>query len=219
MTFSPAETASRIDHTLLRPDALPRDIENLCFEAVEHGFKSVCINPWHLPLASRFLKNEKPFPITVVGFPLGAGLSSSKACEAADAVAAGAREIDMVMNIGALKADDHETVATDIQAVVRAAGCPVKVILETCLLSDAEKALACRLATDSGAAFVKTSTGFSHGGAKIEDIVLTRREAGPQVKVKASGRIKTYSQAVALLEAGAERLGTSASVSIIKGGG
>ncbi len=219
MTLTPAEMASRIDHTLLRADALPQDIEVLCREAVDYGFKSVCVNPWHLPLAARLLKGEKSFPITVVGFPLGAGLASSKAREASDAVGCGAREIDMVLNIGALKSGDQETVSAEIRAVVRTAGCPVKVILETCLLSNEEKTLACRLAAESGAAFVKTSTGFSFGGAEIDDIVLMRREAGPEVQVKASGGIKTWERALAMIEAGARRLGTSASVAIVKEGG
>lgn len=211
-----AALAACIDHTLLKADATPDDIERLCAQAVRHGFKSVCVNPWHLPLAARTLRGSPVLAITVAGFPLGAAQTLIKAREAGLAVEQGAAEVDMVQNIGALKAGDLATVRQDIFEVVRACGpAPVKVILETCLLTDAEKELACRLAVDAGAAFVKTSTGFGPGGATEADIRLMRNVVGPQVGVKASGGLKTLGAALRMLAAGANRLGASASVHMI----
>ncbi len=211
------EAAARIDHTLLSPDAGPAGVERLCAEAVEHGFAAVCVTPWLLPLAARLLCGHSPLPITVVGFPLGADLAVSKAEEAARLVSLGAAEIDMVLNVGALKAGQSALVREDIAGVVAAAGdAPVKVIIEACLLTDEEKIAACGLAAEGGAAFVKTSTGFSRGGATVEDIRLLRRAAPPHLRIKASGGIRTASQARALFAAGADRLGASASVAILR---
>jgi deoxyribose-phosphate aldolase len=215
--MTPQEAAARIDHTLLSPDAGPAGVERLCDEAVEHGFAAVCVNPWLLPLAARLLSGHAPLPITVVGFPLGADLAVSKAEETARLVSLGAAEIDMVLNVGALKAGEYGLVRADIAGVVAAAGnAPVKVIIEACLLTDEEKATACRLVAEGGAAFVKTSTGFSRGGATVEDIRLLRRAAPPHLRIKASGGIRTASQARALFAAGADRLGASASVAILR---
>ena len=214
--LTPAALAACIDHTLLKPDATPADIERLCAQAVRFGFKAVCVNPWHLSLAVRCLRNSAPAAITVAGFPLGASQTLVKAREAGLAVEQGAAEVDMVLNIGALKAGEMALVRQDIFEVVQACGpAPVKVILETCLLTDAEKELACRLAVDAGAAFVKASTGFSSGGATEADVRLLRSIVGPQIGVKASGGIRTLDDALRLLAAGADRLGASASVRMI----
>lgn len=215
-SLTPAALAACIDHTLLKPDATPADIERLCAQAVRFGFKAVCVNPWHLPLAVRCLRNSAPAAITVTGFPLGASQTLVKAREAGLAVEQGAAEVDMVLNIGALKAGEMALVRQDIFEVVQACGpAPVKVILETCLLTDAEKELACRLAVDAGAAFVKTSTGFASGGATEADVRLLRSIVGPQIGVKASGGIRTLDDALRMLAAGADRLGASASVRMI----
>ena len=214
--LTPAALAACIDHTLLKPDATPADIERLCAQAVRFGFKAVCVNPWHLSLAVRCLRNSAPAAITVAGFPLGASQTLVKAREAGLAVEQGAAEVDMVLNIGALKAGEMALVRQDIFEVVQACGpAPVKVILETCLLTDAEKELACRLAVDAGAAFVKTSTGFASGGATEADVRLLRSIVGPQIGVKASGGIRTLDDALRMLAAGADRLGASASVRMI----
>lgn len=221
--------AGRIDHTVLSPAATRADIARLCEEAVAHGFKAVCVNPCRLPLAVDLLRGLSngggPLPITVCGFPLGASDPQAKAREAGLAVQAGAREVDMVLNIGALRDGDADFVRADIAGVVSAcAGIPVKVILETCLLTGREKELACRLAVEAGAAYVKTSTGFAGGGATEADIALMRRVVdalapGPdrRIGVKASGGIRTRADALRLLAAGADRLGASASVSIVTG--
>lgn len=214
-----AELARYIDHTLLRADATPADIEKLCREAREHGFASVCVNSAHVALAARLLEGAVTRPIAVVGFPLGAAASSAKAFEAAEAVRMGAAEIDMVVAIGALKARDFRAVLDDIVAVVRAsAPAPVKVILETSQLSEEEKIAACVLSKAAGAAFVKTSTGFGGGGATVEDIELMRRIVGSDLGVKASGGVRSADDARRLLAAGANRLGASASVAIVSGG-
>jgi deoxyribose-phosphate aldolase len=216
-SLSPLELARKIDHTLLKADARRQDIERLCQEARENGFATVCVASHWIPLATELLMGCATVPIAVVGFPLGSCLSSVKAFEAREAIRLGAREIDMVLAIGALKNGESETVREDIRQVVAAATpYPVKVILETSLLSDAEKALACRLAVEAGAAFVKTSTGFSSGGATVEDIRLLRETVGPKIGVKASGGIRTRADALALLAAGADRIGASASVAIVK---
>jgi len=215
---TPAEIAGCIDHTLLSPDAVRADIERLCAEALACGFKSVCVNPHHLPLAAELLSGQAPLAITVCGFPLGASQTEVKEREAALAVEQGAAEVDMVLNIAALKDGDAELVRRDIARVVRAcAGALVKVILETCLLTDAEKELACLLAAEAGAAFVKTSTGFSRAGATEADVRLLRRVVGESLGVKASGGIRTRDDALRMLAAGANRLGASASVQIIGG--
>ncbi|MDO9083235.1 MAG: deoxyribose-phosphate aldolase [Humidesulfovibrio sp.] len=231
--WTPAALAACIDHTLLKPDATVADIERLCAQAVRYGFKAVCVNPWRLPLAVELLRGQVmrsgplpiTVPITVVGFPLGAAQTLAKAREAALAVEQGAAEVDMVLNIGALKDNELALVRQDVAEVVRACGCvPVKVILETCLLTDAEKELACRLAVDAGAAFVKTSTGFSFiktgtgfagGGATEADVRLLRRVVGPEIGVKASGGIRTLDEALRMLAAGASRIGASAPVRMI----
>ncbi len=218
--WTPAALAACIDHTLLRPDATAADIERLCAQAVRYGFKAVCVSPWRLPLAVELLRSQGmrsgPLPITVAGFPLGAAQTLAKAREAALAVEQGAAEVDMVLNIGALKDNELALVRQDVAEVVRACGCvPVKVILEACLLTDAEKELACRLAVDAGAAFVKTSTGFGSGGATEADVRLLRRVVGPEIGVKASGGIRTLDEALRMLAAGASRIGASASVQMI----
>jgi deoxyribose-phosphate aldolase len=209
-----------IDHTLLKPEAVPAQIERLCGEALEHGFATVCVNGAWVTLAARLVAGSGVGIAAVAGFPLGAGSSEAKACEAADEVAAGATEVDMVINVGALKAGDDGLVAGDVAAVVGAAGpeVAVKVILEAALLTDDEKVRACELAVASGAAFVKTSTGFGPGGATVGDVALMRRAVGQAIGVKAAGGIRSREQAEAMVAAGASRLGTSASVHILSGG-
>jgi len=211
-----SEIAAIIDHTCLAPDAGTRDIRRLCTEAAEHGFKSVCVNPIWVEEASDLLRDHPPLVCSVVGFPLGA--TPAKAWETERAVAAGAGEIDMVIPVGHLKQGSHSLVHRHIAEVVEAAaGRPVKVILETCLLSADEKVAACLLAVDAGAAWVKTSTGFSSGGATVEDVRLMADTVGDKASVKASGGIRTFEDAVAMLEAGASRLGCSRSVEIVSG--
>lgn len=218
MTISPANLASMIDHTLLAPGATAGDIERLCDEAVRYGFASVCVNSMWVPLCAERLAGSSPAVCTVVGFPLGAMHTQGKAQETELARRLGAGEFDMVVPVGALKAGDDAYVQADIAAVVAAAGgLTVKVILETSLLSDAEKRRACALATAAGAHFVKTSTGFGGGGATVADLALMRAAAGAQVKLKASGGIRTLADAQAMVAAGAHRLGTSQSVAIMTG--
>lgn len=209
------DIASFIDHTNLKPDAVSADIAKLCGEAAAWKFYSVCVNSCHVEAASRLLSGTGVKVCSVVGFPLGAALSGAKACEAELAARNGASEIDMVINIGALKEGSDSFVKDDIGAVVRAVpGCVVKVILETALLTDEEKKRGCMLAVQAGAHFVKTSTGFSSGGAVLSDVELMRGAVGPSFGVKASGGIRDYETAAAMINAGANRLGTSASVSI-----
>jgi deoxyribose-phosphate aldolase len=216
--MTPADIAKLIDHTLLKPTATEADIRVVCEEARHHGFASVCVNSCFVPLVARELKGSGVKVCTVVGFPLGAMATKSKAAETRQALADGAEEIDMVLHVGHLLAGDHDSVREDIRAVVDAAqGRPVKVILETVFLSDAQKETACRLAVEAGAAFVKTCTGFAGGGATVEDIALMRRVVGPRIGVKASGGIRDAAGAVALVEAGATRLGASAGVAIVEG--
>ncbi len=217
MPAASGDLARRLEHTQLRPGASAADIERLCAEAREHNLLAVCLAPFRLPLAVRLLAGSGVFCVCVAGFPLGSQTTAAKAREAAEAVAAGAAEIDMVLNVGALKDRDEAVVAADIAAVVRAAAAPVKVILETALLTDQEKILACRLAADAGASFVKTCTGFSGGGATIEDVALLRAHVPARMGVKASGGVRTRAQAEALLGAGACRLGTSSSLAILAG--
>ncbi len=208
--------ASMIDHTLLKPEATPAQVEKLCAEAAEYHFASVCVNPVYIPLAARLLKDTGVKVCCVVGFPLGAIAPEQKAAEAASCAAMGAEELDMVIHIGAAKAGDWALVQRDIEGVVKAAaGRTVKVIIETCLLTDEEKVRACEAAKAAGAHFVKTSTGFSTGGATTHDIALMRKTVGPEMGVKASGGIRDYATAMAMIEAGANRIGASAGIEIV----
>jgi len=210
------EMSSYIDHTLLKPEATREDIIRLCREAVKYKFYSVCINPSHVLTAARELQNTGVKVCAVVGFPLGATTTEVKAFEAAEAVDNGADEIDMVIHIGALKSGDQDYVRNDIAAVVRAAKkSSVKVIIETGLLSENEKKLACSLASEAGAAFVKTSTGFGPGGASIADIQLMRETVGPKVGIKASGGVRTAETAREMIKAGATRIGTSSGPALV----
>lgn len=208
--------AAMIDHTLLKPEAIPAQIEKLCAEAAEYHFASVCVNPVYIPLAARLLKGTGVKVCCVVGFPLGAIAPEQKAAEAASCAAMGAEELDMVIHVGAAKAGDWALVQRDIEGVVKAAaGHTVKVIIETCLLTDEEKVKACEAAKAAGAHFVKTSTGFSTGGATTHDIALMRKTVGPEMGVKASGGIRDYATAMAMIEAGANRIGASAGIAIV----
>jgi deoxyribose-phosphate aldolase len=213
------ELSKCIDHTILKPDTTPGDIEKLCAEAKEHDFATVFVPSCYIRLAASLLRKSGVKVGAAVGFPLGWATTQTKMAEARQAVKHGAREVDMVMNVGALKAGNHDLVKKDIRKVVRTVGrsIPVKVILETGLLTDAEKVTACELAEKAGAEYVKTSTGTGHGGATVEDIRLIRKTVGDRMKVKAAGGIRTYEQARALLEAGADRIGTSAGVEIVRG--
>lgn len=214
--------AGMIDHTLLKPDATSDKIAQLCFEARKYHFASVCVNPTHVKLCADLLRESDVKVCTVIGFPLGATSAEVKAFEARNALDNGATEIDMVINIGALKAGESELVAKDIRGVVEtvhAAGALVKVIIETALLTDEEKVIACLLAKEAGADYVKTSTGFSGGGATVHDIALMRKTVGPSVGVKASGGVHNREEAEALVAAGATRIGASAGVKIIQAGG
>lgn len=212
------DLASYIDHTLLKPDATRDEVIKLCDEARKYGFATVCLNSANIALAARLLHGCTTRPIAVVGFPLGAGTTNAKVFETREAVRAGAAEIDMVINQGALKSRDYALVESDIRAVVVAASpAPVKVILETGGLDRDSKIIACALAKAAGAAFVKTSTGFGPGGATAEDIVLMRSIVGSDMGVKASGGIRTTADATRMVEAGASRIGASASVAIVTG--
>lgn len=208
--------ASMIDHTLLKPEATPAQVEKLCAEAAEYHFASVCVNPVYIPLAARLLDGTGVKVCCVVGFPLGAIAPEQKAAEAASCAAMGAEELDMVIHVGAAKAGDWALVQRDIAGVVKAAaGRTVKVIIETCLLTDEEKVKACEAAKAAGADFVKTSTGFSTGGATTHDIALMRKTVGPEMGVKASGGIRDFATAMAMIEAGANRIGASAGIEIV----
>ncbi len=214
----PKELAKYIDHTLLKPDATKAQLEKLCREAVEHSFATVCVNSSNIPTVKKFLQGSSVKPIAVVGFPLGAATTAAKVFEAEEAIREGALEIDMVMNIGALKSKNYETVFYDIQKVVEACRTiPVKVILETSMLDTQEKMIACVLAKLARASFVKTSTGFGGGGATVEDIELMRNIVGGDMGVKASGGIRTFEDAVKMIEAGANRIGSSNSVAMVTG--
>ena len=209
--------ARYIDHTNLNPAATAEDIRKLCAEAREYGFASVCVNSSRVPLAASLLEGSTVAVCCVVGFPLGAMSSEAKAFEASQAAACGASEIDMVINVGLLKDGNIKAVEDDIRTVVEAVpGAAVKVIIETCLLTDDEKIAACRAAEAAGAKFVKTSTGFSTGGATAEDVRLMRNSVSAAVKVKASGGIRDAETARRMIEAGAERLGTSRSIAICR---
>lgn len=210
------DLAALIDHTFLRPDAVRSDFERVCREAAHHSFATVCVNSAHVALCTSLLADRQLPVAATVGFPLGAGSPTAKAAEAAQAVLDGALEIDMVCRIGALKDGLQAVFVDDIRRVVDAAdGGPVKVILETCLLTDDEKRRGARWACEAGAAFVKTSTGFSSGGANENDVRLLRAEVGPDVGVKASGGIRDAAAADRMIAAGANRLGTSAGVAIV----
>lgn len=212
------QLAAMIDHTLLKPDATPDQIAQLCYEARKYGFASVCVNPSHVKLCAELLKNAAVKVCTVIGFPLGATAPDVKAFETAKALDDGATEIDMVINIGALKSNDYDMVAKDIAGVVRvshARGAIVKVILETALLSREEKIAACLISKEAGADFVKTSTGFGGGGATVEDVTLMREVVGPTMGVKASGGVRDYDDAQKMVAAGATRIGASAGVKIV----
>jgi deoxyribose-phosphate aldolase len=210
--------AKTIDHTLLKPDAKTADIEKLCKEAVEHGFFSVCVNSSWVPLAVSLVEGSGVAVAAVTGFPLGTMHTAAKAFETQQAVADGATEIDTVLHVGRLKQGDDAYVLDDLKAVVAAAGGKgVKVIFETCLLTDEEKERACRISVEAGAAFVKTSTGFSTGGATLDDVRLMHRVVAGRCAVKASGGIRDRAAALAMIEAGATRLGTSAGIAILAG--
>jgi deoxyribose-phosphate aldolase len=214
-----AAVAALIDHTLLRPEATASSILKLCDEARSHGFASVCINPYWVELAAGRLEESPVKVCTVIGFPLGANMTAIKVAETEAAIRAGAREIDMVMNIGEMCSGNDDAVGRDIQAVVEAAhagGALVKVILETALLDDEQKTTACLLAKEAGAEFVKTSTGFGPSGATAHDVALMRATVGPEMGVKASGGIRTLDDLKTMVAAGATRIGASASVRIVE---
>jgi len=215
--WSKQEVAKIIDHTLLRPDATPEEVVRLCREARDYDFAAVCVNPCYVSLCKGLLKGSPVKVCTVVGFPLGACLPKTKAFEAEEAVQEGAQEIDMVLNIGMLKTGDYDYVVGDIKGVVEAVGdgIIVKVILETCLLSDEEKVKACLLAQEAGAHFVKTSTGFGRSGATAEDVALMRNTVGERMGVKAAGGIRDFQTALKMVKAGADRIGTSSGVRIV----
>lgn len=211
--------AGLIDHTLLKADATKEQIKVLCEEAREYNFASVCVNPTWVKYAGELLHGSEVKVCTVIGFPLGASTPETKAFETKDAICNGAHEVDMVINIGALKDKDDELVERDIRAVVAAATGKAlsKVIIETSLLTEEEKVRACELAVKAGTDFVKTSTGFSTGGATVEDVALMRKTVGSNIGVKASGGVRNTSDAEKIVEAGASRIGASAGVSIVKG--
>lgn len=213
------DLARFIDHTLLKPEATQEQIAKVCREAIEHNFCSVCVNPYWVSTISKLLKGTPVKVCSVIGFPLGATTTASKAYEAGEAIAQGADEVDMVLNIGALKSGAYELVLKDIAEVVKTAQpkAIVKVIFETGLLNETEKIKACELSIQAGANFVKTSTGFGPGGATIEDISLMRRMVGPTIGVKASGGVRDYDTAIAMIKAGANRIGTSSGIQIISG--
>jgi len=214
-----ASIAHMIDHTLLKPDASRDQITQLCHEARQYGFAAVCVNPANVKLAAQLLKDSSVAVCAVVGFPLGATLPEVKAYEAQRVIEDGATEIDMVINIGALKSKDYELVQRDIASVVRTChnnGAICKVIIEAALLTDEEKIKACQLAKAAGADYVKTSTGFGPGGATVEDVALMRRVVGPEMGIKAAGGIRTFETAKQMIEAGATRIGASAGVKIVQ---
>ncbi|HEY9053709.1 MAG TPA: deoxyribose-phosphate aldolase [Rectinemataceae bacterium] len=216
---SARDLASYIDHTLLKPDATRDQVSVLCDEAARYRFASVCVNSSWVAFCAERLAGTGIKVCSVVGFPLGAMDAEAKAFEARIAVERGAREIDMVINVGALKSGDIDAVRKDIRAVREACGAGVvlKVILETCLLDETEKVKACTIAAEEKADFVKTSTGFSKAGATVEDIALMRKTVGPTMGVKASGGVRTYEDAIAMIEAGATRIGASSSIAIVTG--
>jgi deoxyribose-phosphate aldolase len=210
--------AKAIDHTLLKPDATHTDLDVLAQEAMTHGFGAVCVNSCHVKRVYDILKDSSVRVCAVIGFPLGAAHTKAKVCEAEAAIEDGATELDMVLNLGALKSGDFKTAQEDIQAVRLAAGpgIKLKVIIETCLLTDKEKMLACKIAMSANADFVKTSTGFSSGGANIGDVRLMKQTVGETMQVKASGGIKDWDTAAVMIRTGASRIGTSSGVTILQ---
>ncbi|HEM2826797.1 TPA: deoxyribose-phosphate aldolase [Streptococcus suis] len=207
-----------IDHTILKPETTQEQVEKILAEAKEYDFASVCVNPTWVALAADNLKDSDVKVCTVIGFPLGANTPAVKAFETKDAISNGADEIDMVINIGALKTGNYDLVLEDIKAVVAASGDKlVKVIIEACLLTDDEKVKACQLSQEAGADYVKTSTGFSTGGATVADVALMRKTVGPDMGVKASGGARSYEDVIAFIEAGASRIGASSGVAIMNG--
>lgn len=207
-----------IDHTILKPETTQEQVEKILAEAKEYDFASVCVNPTWVALAAESLKDSDVKVCTVIGFPLGANTPAVKVFETKDAISNGADEIDMVINIGALKTGNYDLVLEDIKAVVAASGDKlVKVIIEACLLTDDEKVKACQLSQEAGADYVKTSTGFSTGGATVADVALMRKTVGPDMGVKASGGARSYEDAIAFIEAGASRIGASSGVAIMNG--
>lgn len=224
MTMKPRDLAKLIDHTLLSATANVYDMKRLCQEALKYKFAAVCVNPIFVPMCARLLKGSSVKVATVVGFPLGASTTEAKAFQTRQGVKEGAQEIDMMINLGAFKSKAFDLVRSDIKAVVEAArvsslgaGALVKVILETGYLSDAEIVQACQLAVEGGADFIKTSTGFGPGGATAEHVALMRKTVGREIGVKASGGIRTFADANAMLDAGANRIGTTAGVSLVTG--
>lgn len=218
--MTPEQIAGMIDHTLLSSVSSEADIIRICGEAMQYGFATVCVNPYWVPTASRELAGSKVGLTTVIGFPLGANRTEIKAAEAMDAISSGATEIDMVLNMGALKSGHMEAVKRDIEEVVKVCKgkASVKVIIETCYLTDEEKKQAALLSQEAGADFVKTSTGFGTSGATVEDIALIRHVVGPTMGIKASGGVRDLDIASKLIQAGATRLGASSSIAIVTGG-
>ena len=214
-----AQIAKMIDHTILKAEATESEIIKLCKEAIHYDFASVCVNPSMVPVAAKELKGTHVKVCTVIGFPLGATTTEVKVFETKDVIEKGATEVDMVINVGKLKERNLEYVKNDIKAVVEAAKgkALTKVIIETCLLTEEEKIIACKLSKEAGSDFVKTSTGFSTGGATVEDIKLMRETVGPEMGVKASGGVRSKKDALAMIENGATRIGASASISISEG--
>jgi deoxyribose-phosphate aldolase len=210
--------AKYIDHTILKPETTKKDVIRICSEAKEYGFFSVCVNPYYVPVVRDELEGSEVKVCSVIGFPLGASTSEIKAAETRKSISDGANEIDMVLNIAALKNKDYDFVRSDIKAVVDAleGKAILKVILENCLLTKEEIVIACNLSVEAGAHFVKTSTGFSTGGATTEDIALMRKTVGSELGVKASGGVRDRKTAMAMVEAGASRIGASASIAIVK---
>jgi deoxyribose-phosphate aldolase len=217
--YSPASLAKYVDHTLLKPAASKDQVKKVCDEAIANKFASVCVNPNYIEFVAQQLSGSGVAPCVVIGFPLGATTPEVKAAETSAVVALGAKEVDMVVNIGAIKSGDWKLVKRDIEAVTAAARgkALVKTIIETCLLTDEEKVKVCTVAKLAGADFVKTSTGFSTGGATEQDVRLMRQTVGPDIGVKASGGVKDYASAVKMIKAGATRLGTSSGVKIVTG--
>ena len=217
--YTPADMAKYIDHTYLKPEASVNEIRKICDEAKKYHCASVCVNPSYIQYVAQQLEGSGVTPCCVIAFPFGTSTPEAKAFEASDAASKGAREIDMVINVGAIKSGDCLLVKRDIEGVVNAVKgrAKVKVIIEACLLTDEEKVKACTVAKLAGAAFVKTSTGYSTGGATVEDVRLMRETVGPEMGVKASGGVRTYDDAVAMLKAGANRLGCSSTMKIVSG--
>ena len=217
--YTPADMAKYIDHTYLKPEASVNEIRKICDEAKKYHCASVCVNPSYIQYVAQQLEGSGVTPCCVIAFPFGTSTPEAKAFEASDAASKGAREIDMVINVGAIKSGDWLLVKRDIEGVVNAVKgrAKVKVIIEACLLTDEEKVKACTVAKLAGAAFVKTSTGYSTGGATVEDVRLMRETVGPETGVKASGGVRTYDDAVAMLKAGANRLGCSSTMKIVSG--